>query len=204
LSPKDAEVTDRRRTAPATKTELIEATKRLLATGVAVADLSAERVSVEAGMSRATFYLHFKDKRELIVALAADQVAWKDQIGAETLAAPDLDRSAVHQIIGDVLRLWLDNQPTLSAIIEMAEYDPEMSATWRSAMGEVAETAGRQFAAHWENSPDAPSDPMVIAEIFTWMWERSCHQILRDPKRFDALRDAMTDVIWRVLSYRQP
>lgn len=198
----NTEVTDRRRTATATKTELIEATKRLLASGLAVADLSAERVSLEAGMSRATFYLHFKDKRELIVALAADQVAWRDQIGADALAEPDFDRDVVHRLIGDVLQLWLDNRPTLSAIVEMAEYDPEMSATWRAAMGKIAETAGRQFVLHWQGSPDAPSDPMVVAELFTWMWERSCHQVLRDPERFDALRDAMTDVIWRVLSYK--
>jgi hypothetical protein len=34
------------------------------------------------------------------------------------------------------------------------------------------------------------------------MFERSCHQILRDPTRQAELAESMVEIIWRVLDYR--
>ncbi|MEA2172138.1 MAG: hypothetical protein QOF76_5438 [Solirubrobacteraceae bacterium] len=193
--------TDKRRTAPATKADLLDATKRLLTSGSTVAALSVERIVREAGMSRATFYLHFKDKTELVAALAEDQVAWRDRIGAEHLADPDLDRATLDAMISEIVQRWIDNRAVLSAIIEVAEYDPAMGATWRHAMNEVAETSALYFGQRWQDRDDGPSDPATVAELFTWMFERGCHQILRDPARQTAVADSMAEIIWRTLAY---
>jgi len=197
-----AATTDRRRTSAATKADLLGATKRLLAAGASVATLSVDRIVAEAGMSRATFYLHFSDKTELVAALAEDQVAWRDEIGAEALADPELRRETVHAMLAEIVDRWVKNRAVLSAIIEVAEYDPAMAETWRTAMLEVAETAGEQFRRRWRGHADSPGDPETVAEIFTWMFERSCHQILRDPTRQDAVAESLAEIIWRVLDYR--
>lgn len=191
--------TDRRRTSPATRADLLAAAKRLLAGGASVSSLSADRIVAEAGMSRATFYLHFRDKGELVTALAEDQVAWRDTIGAEVLSDPDLTRDAVHAMLTEIVGRWVENRAVLAAIIEVAEYDPAMAETWRTAMLEVAEVAAEQFRRRWADQPEHP-DPAAIAEIFTWMFERSCHQMLRDPARQAEVADGLTEVIWRVLA----
>ncbi|GAA0602716.1 TetR/AcrR family transcriptional regulator [Sporichthya brevicatena] len=194
--------TDRRRTGPATRSDLLEATKRLLAGGAPVATLRVDQIVAEAGMGRATFYLHFKDKSELMAALAEDQVAWRDQIGAEVLADPELTRESVHLLMRTIVGQWAENWGVLAAIIEVAEYDTAMATIWKTAMGEVTEKAAEQFRLRWENQPGDSPDPDMIAELFTWMFERSCHQLLRDPSRADSVAAGMTDIIWRVLDYR--
>jgi TetR/AcrR family transcriptional regulator, ethionamide resistance regulator len=191
--------TDRRRTSAATRTDLLTAATRLLAGGASMASLSADRIVEEAGMSRATFYLHFRDKSELVAALAADQVAWRDTIGAEILSDADLTREDIHAMLSEIVGRWAENRAVLAAIIEVAEYDPAMAATWRTAMRDVAEVAAEQFRRRWADQPEHP-DPATIAEIFTWMFERSCHQILRDPSRRENLADGLTEIIWRVLA----
>ena len=193
--------TDRRRTGPATRADLLGAATRLLGAGASVSSLSVDRIVDEAGMSRATFYLHFKDKHELVAALAEDQVAWRDTIGAEVLSDPELTRDDVHAMLSEIVSRWVANRSVLAAIIEVAEYDPAMADTWRTAMLEVAEVAGKQFRRRWADQPDRP-DPETVAEIFTWMFERSCHQILRDPSRQDEVADGLTEIIWRVLATR--
>ena len=41
----------------------------------------------------------------------------------------------------------------------------------------------------------------MIAQVFTWMFERSCHQIARDQGAEEALAEAIAEIIWRVLDY---
>jgi AcrR family transcriptional regulator len=191
--------TDRRRTGPATRADLLAAATRLLTGGSTVAGLSVDRIVDEAGMSRATFYLHFKDKTELVAALAEDQVAWRETIGAKALADRSVTRDTVRAMLAEIVDRWIENRAVLAAIIEVAEYDPAMSDTWRTAMLEVADVAAAQFRIRWQGAADHP-DPDTLAEVFTWMFERSCHQILRDPTRRDAVTDTLTEIIWRVLS----
>jgi AcrR family transcriptional regulator len=191
--------TDRRRTGPATRADLLAAATRLLTGGSTVAGLSVDRIVDEAGMSRATFYQHFKDKTELVAALAEDQVAWRETIGAKALADRSVTRDTVRAMLAEIVDRWIENRAVLAAIIEVAEYDPAMSDTWRTAMLEVADVAAAQFRIRWQGAADHP-DPDTLAEVFTWMFERSCHQILRDPTRRDAVTDTLTEIIWRVLS----
>ncbi|HTK61469.1 MAG TPA: TetR/AcrR family transcriptional regulator [Pseudonocardia sp.] len=202
MSKSETRTEDRRRTRAATRDALLGATKRLLAGGTSFAALKAEHIVEEAGMSRATFYLHFRDKSELVAALAADQVAWREEIGAEALTDSAMRRETLHAMITDIVARWAENHAVLSAIIEVAEYDPAMADTWRTAMHDVSDKAAAQFRARWAGHSDGPRDPDTVAEIFTWMFERSCHQILRDPTRQAELAESMVEIIWRVLDYR--
>jgi AcrR family transcriptional regulator len=191
-----------RRRREATVADIVDATRRLIAAGTSVANLSVERIVAEAGVARATFYLHFRDKHALIARLAADEVAWREQIGAEVLADPHLERPTLDAIMRDITARWAADKPTLSAIIELAEYDPAVREIWRSAIEQVAEKAAAQFRIRWDRSPDRPPDPDTIAEIFTWMFERCCHQLVSDGASVERVASGMAEVIWRVLDYR--
>ena len=58
--------------------QLLEATERLMSEGLAFTELSVERLATEAGFSRATFYVYFQDKGQLLRRLT-------EQIFAEFL-----------------------------------------------------------------------------------------------------------------------
>jgi AcrR family transcriptional regulator len=188
---------ERRRAA--TQEDLLQATKRLLARGAPLATLSVEKIVAEAGVVRTTFYLHFRDKYELIERLATEQETWIETAGARTLSDPDLSRATVQRAIDEIVDGWVENRAVLAAIIELAEYDERMRDSWRSIIHAVAAVAHRVFAAHWALAPGVPAYPETVAEVLTWMIERSCHQIARDPERRDEVADSLAEVIWRVL-----
>ena len=190
---------ERRRAA--TQDDLLRATKRLLEQGAPLATLSVEKIVAEAGVVRTTFYLHFRDKYELIERLAVEQEAWIETIGQGALSDPDLSRATVGRAMAEIVAGWAENHAVLAAIIELAEYDERMRLTWLSIIHSVATVAAGVFAAHWNRSPPAraPANPPMVAEVLTWMIERSCHEIARDPDRRDDVADALAEVIWRVL-----
>jgi TetR/AcrR family transcriptional regulator, ethionamide resistance regulator len=191
-----------RRRRQATVAEILDATRRLLTAGTPVASLSVERIVDEAGIARATFYLHFPDKHALIARLAEDEIAWREQIGAEVLADPALERATLDAIMLEIVARWSADRPILSAIIELAEYDAHVHGIWSDAMRQVAEKAAAQFRARWRRSPaTAPPDSDTIAEIFTWMFERCCHQMLRGPGDVERVAGSMAEIIWRVLAF---
>jgi AcrR family transcriptional regulator len=190
-----------RRRREATVADILDATRRLLDGGTPVSNLSIERIVTEAGVVRATFYLHFADKQALIARLAADEIAWREQVGAEALADPALERSTLDAIMLEIVNRWATDRSVLAALIELAEYDPTVNATWRAAMRQVAEKAAAQFHQRWELSHTPPPDPDTIAEAFTWMFERCCHQMLTTPEDIHRVASSMAEIIWRVLDY---
>jgi AcrR family transcriptional regulator len=195
-----AKTGERRRAA--TQEDLLQATKRLLAQGAPLATLSVEKIVAEAGVVRTTFYLHFRDKYELIERLAIEQEAWIETIGAAAGNDPDLSSETVRTVMAEIVAGWADNHAVLAAIIELAEYDERMRASWRSIIHSVATVAAGVFAAHWNLAGGAPANPPMVAEVLTWMIERSCHEIARDPDRRDDVAEALAEVIWRVLHAR--
>jgi TetR/AcrR family transcriptional regulator, ethionamide resistance regulator len=194
-------VEDRRRTSTATKAGLLDATKRLLVGGASVSGLNVEKIVREAGMSRATFYLHFADKTELIAALAEDLLSWRDYIGAEVLADPQMERHTLDAMLKLIVERWADNRAVLAAIIEVAEYDTAIASAWRSGMVHVAETAAVQLRARWAAVGSSAGDPDAIAEIFTWMFERSCHQMVGDERSQEVVAESLAEIIWRVITF---
>lgn len=49
---------------------LLEATERLMRDGASFTELSVDRLATEAGISRASFYIYFEDKGDLLRRLA--------------------------------------------------------------------------------------------------------------------------------------
>jgi AcrR family transcriptional regulator len=189
---------ERRRAA--TQLDLLEATKRLLEGGASIQELTIEEICSEAGVVRTTFYLHFSEKTDLIKALAEEQVEWIEEAGRKTAADPEFSRGTVEGSIDEIVGKWVENQAVLAAIIDLAEHDPELERTWQAAIREVGGVAAGVFDEHWKLHPEwAPKDPETVAEVLSWMIERSCHKIARDPDRRDEVAASLAEVIWRVL-----
>ena len=185
----------------ATQGDLLEATKRLLAGGAPVAALSVDRIVAEAGIARRTFYLHFKDKQDVITRLAADQIAWREQVGAEVLADSGLTRRRLDQLLADIVARWIENKTVLSAMIEMAEYDAQMRAVWDESLRAISRSTAGHLERRWVESDAGPADIDAVSRVLVWMLERSCHQVTREPELRDQVTAAMAEICWRLLTH---
>jgi hypothetical protein len=66
-------------------------------------------------------------------------------------------------------------------------------------MRDVAGVALELFRQFWDQSGQTPPNPGRVAEALTWMIERCCHQVARDPDARQEIADSMAEIIWRVL-----
>ncbi|OBH24507.1 TetR family transcriptional regulator [Mycobacterium sp. E342] len=182
---------------------LLDATERLMRGGASFTELSVDRLSTEAGISRASFYIYFEDKGHLLRRLAnqvfADLAASADRWwSVSSRHNPDDVRAAMDGIIASYRR----HQPLLVALNEMAGYDPLVAATYRNLLTAVT---GRMTRVIEEGQADRSIRPDLVAattaSALTWMVERACQQNLpAKPRDYDAeLAATLAEIVWGAL-----
>jgi TetR/AcrR family transcriptional regulator, ethionamide resistance regulator len=185
---------------------LLDATERLMRDGASFTELSVDRLSTEAGISRASFYIYFEDKGHLLrriagqvftdLANAAERwwsVAWRH----------DLDD--VRAAMADIVASYRRHQPVLVALNEMAAYDPLVGATYRNLLTAISRRLTRVIEEGKADGSIRPELPAAItASALTWMVERTCQQNLpTQPAAYDTeLVTTLTEIIWAALYLR--
>ena len=183
---------------------LLDATERLMRDGASFTELSVDRLSTEAGISRASFYIYFEDKGDLLRRLAGQvfadladgaerwwSVAWRHD--------PDDVRAAMTGIIASYRR----HQPVLVALNEMAGYDPLVGS-------DLPRSADRRSPARLTQViEDGQADGSIrrglpaatTASVLSWMVERACQQNLpTQPASYDVeLAGTLTEIVWGAL-----
>jgi AcrR family transcriptional regulator len=182
---------------------LLDATERLMRDGASFTELSVDRLSSEAGISRASFYIYFEDKGHLLRRLASQVfadlagsgerwwgVAWRHD--------PDDVRAALHGIVATYRR----HQPVLVALNEMAAYDPVVGATYRNLLTAITGRVTRVIEDGQADGHIRRELPAALtASALTWMVERACQQNLPGtPGSYDAeLAATLAEIIWNTL-----
>ncbi|ETW23097.1 TetR/AcrR family transcriptional regulator [Mycobacterium gastri] len=186
---------------------LLDATERLMGDGTSFTELSVDRLSSEAGISRASFYIYFQDKGHLLRNLAG-QVFGELATGAERWWGmawrqnPDDVRAAMHGLIASYRR----HQPVLVALNEMAAYDPETAHTYRDLLTGISQRMTRVIENGQADGSIRRELPAAsTASALTWMVERACQQNLpARPRDYDAeLATTLTEIVWGAL-YLKP
>jgi len=185
----------------ATQGAIVAGMRQLLAEGEPYSTLSIDQIVVAAGVSRATFYLHFTDKKQVMLRVAYEIVEQRFAIGAEALADPQVGREAVDAMVAEMVDRWMAEAHLLDAVLELAAQDPAMRTSWVDAVNEVGAMFAKLMRAHWDASATF-ADPETLGQVLAWMFERSAHQLTRDPGQRDAVVHAVSEVMWRVFDYR--
>jgi AcrR family transcriptional regulator len=182
---------------------LLDATERLMRDGASFTELSVDRLSSEAGMSRANFYIYFDDKGHLLRRLA-DQVFADLAEGAERWWGvawrhdPDDVRAGMAAIIASYRR----HQPVLVALNEMAGYDSLVGSTYRNLLTAITARLTRVIEdGQADGSIRGTLPAATAASALTWMVERVCQQNLpNNPASYDAeLATTLTEILWGAL-----
>ena len=182
---------------------LLDATERLMRDGASFTELSVDRLSTAAGMSRANFYVYFEDKGDLLRRLAGQvfgdlaggaerwwSVAWRHN--------PEDVRAAMAAIIASYRR----HQPVLVALNEMAGYDPLVAATYRDLLAGISARLAQVIEDGQADGSIRPGLPAATtASVLSWMVERACQQNLpTKPASYDVeLATALTEIVWAAL-----
>jgi AcrR family transcriptional regulator len=182
---------------------LLDATERLMRDGASFTELSVDRLSTAAGMSRASFYIYFEDKGHLLRGLAG-QVFGDLADGAERWWAVAWRHNPedVHAAMAGIIARYRRHQPLLVALNEMAAYDPMVAATYRKLLTDISGRLTRvieQGQADRSIRRELPA--ATTASALTWMVERACQQNLpAQPAAYDAeLAAALAEIVWGAL-----
>ena len=182
---------------------LLDATERLMSEGASFTELSVDRLSTEAGISRASFYIYFEDKAHLLRGLArqvmgdlADDgqrwwgVAWRH------------DPADVRAAMAGIIASYRRHQAVLVALNEVAAYDPSVAATYRDLLTDISKRLTRVIEdGQADGSIRRELPAATTANALTWMVERACHQTLPDtPREFDPeLAATLAEIVWGAL-----
>ena len=180
--------------------QLLAATERLMADGFAFTELSVDRLASTAGISRATFYIYFEDKRQLLLKLTRqvfDELSraarlWWD---VSERRDPDAARRAIREIIAAYRR----HQAVITAANELASYDSVVAETYRNILGGIGADGAVALDRAIAAGVAAPVRSLETATALTWMVERTCHQLVRyaPPHVDDQIAEALTEIVWR-------
>ena len=187
----------------ATRATIVAAAEQLLIEGLDFDTMSMAEIGRAASVSRATLYLHFKDKRDIIAELAERIVAQRFEIGADLVSDPTMSRQQMRVIVADMARRWAEDAPLLHAIVRLAEQDPAMREVWVHAIDEVGDMGAALMRTRWELEGRPVGDVETLGRVLSWMFERCARQMIEDPESEVRVVDAVTEVVWRVIDYRE-
>lgn len=185
----------------ATEQRILDATHDLLQSGASLAGLSVGRIVKQAGVSRATFYLHFHDKRALVARLAEQRLSEFGEITDPFLEDPQAGRDELAEVVSRLVRNWRAQAGVLAGLIELSEYDQAGRDAWHAVVCGIAATIAKALRRF---RPDLNTDQAAaLAEVIAWMGERVCHQMAgtgTDGDQVDRAAEALTEAIWRIIA----
>lgn len=154
---------------------LLAAMERLLEKGLRFATLSVEQLTDEAGISRGTFYLHFRDKGELVARLMS-QVTEEiiQSTGIWMSNAEDAQRKELQQALVGMVRTFKKHQAILAAVNDTAPYDENVAALYRTLVERICEQSRRSLSTVKRKGLSRSGATDDVADIMTWMIVMYC------------------------------
>lgn len=184
----------------ATRERILAAAQRMLERGDSVAGLTVARLAEEAEVSRATFYLHFPDKRHLVEALFESAIQDWDEVAGEALSDPGISREELRRVLGAGVEQGVKYGPVVAGVVELGEYDPEVREAWQAHMRRASENHTQWLA---KCRPDLSAREVTrLGQVLGWASERTFQRMLglRDEPwcEPEELADTLTEIWWSV------
>ena len=147
--------------------QVLAATERLLAAGARFTELGVQRIAAEAGVARSTFYLHFRDKTELLLRLTSTLAS--EAFALIGAAPPEMGSDGVVQAMTEVVRYYRKRRHLLVAVLEVTAYDPVAHAAWEAELQSFIELAAQWLRAEQAAERTAPDlEPVTASRVFVW------------------------------------
>jgi AcrR family transcriptional regulator len=164
----------------ANEAALLAAAASLLDEGAAFTALRVEEIAQRAGLGRTNFYFYFKDKRELLTALAEEAAAALYEQADRWWRGEASTPAELGESVEAVVRLWMRHGRVLGAVVQTAGVDPEVRTVWRGIAGRFVEATRERIDRERQAGRTAAEPSAETAFALVWMTERACYQHVQD------------------------
>jgi AcrR family transcriptional regulator len=185
--------------------KILAATGRLLAGGTPFIELSVEQICSEAGVARSSFYMHFRDKADLVIRLTdslLDRIAEAARAWWEPGTTREQAGAATRRLVG----LYAEHGELFAALTETAAYDAGLRTVQEAMLDRHASPLADVIEAGKRDGHvrDVPTAETVTA--LAWMVQGACFRMARDDDEaaLDRLAEALTSIIWHSLYRDEP
>jgi TetR/AcrR family transcriptional regulator, ethionamide resistance regulator len=187
---------------PKIEDQLLRAMEQLLAEGESFSTVSIERLTGAAGLARATFYLHFRDKAELVTRLmgrvreeiVASAGLWFEH--AELARREDM-RRALRGILG----VYQKHHVIIDAVVETARTDAGVAKLWQETLDALCAESREAFRHLHQAGRAHPAATPLLADVLTWSVNYCAMQY--GPKlrgaQVEKLTDTLTHMCWNAI-----
>ncbi|MEV4626515.1 TetR/AcrR family transcriptional regulator [Micromonospora sp. NPDC049523] len=177
--------------------QVLAATERLLADGSTFTELGIQRIAAEAGVARSTFYVHFRDKTDLVVRLAGTMV----QTAFDLVRSwrPEQGVAGLEDVLLRVIRHYRDRAHVLRAVNEVSAYDPAVQSLWNAELDRFVEFGvGLLTELQVAGRIPADLDPLTVSQVIVWGGYRviSNQVMTDDPGRDVAVARELARTQW--------
>jgi len=165
--------------------------------------LTVEVILDGSGLSRATFYRHFRDKNDLLLALS--EPALEDVRTAairpwERTNAPTLKE--LQATLREHFDIYRPHIPLLNALVEVARSEPAARERFEAGFADVQKTIAQHIVAGQSAGyirPEVLADE--TAAWITWMAERGMGQLVptAGDERLERLAESLATMVWRTI-----
>jgi TetR/AcrR family transcriptional regulator, ethionamide resistance regulator len=185
----------RRRRPEEAEREILDAAEELLR-GNRFSALTVDDLMSRTGLSRASFYVYFRDRHHLIMRLT-------DRIGGELFEMSDrwLRGSGdpledARAAVEGVAAVYAEHGPVLRAIADAASDDRAVEAIYHGLVQRFIDATAKRIQEEIVNGRINPLDPVETAKALVWMNERYLtHSLGRLPQ--DSV-DRVVQTLWAI------
>jgi TetR/AcrR family transcriptional regulator, ethionamide resistance regulator len=194
---------DRERRRADIRRRLLRAAEILIADGEAYSTITIERLANQAGLSRATFYIYFGGKGDLLRAWFSETVEDLDQAcAAWRQLGPRSSRADFTAALASIVEAYCRHAPLMTAINDEATQDSVLRDQLRDIVQHGIDALRAQIE---EGQRDGWIDPALLpAETATWaIWllERGLGHVVAPAtgEQTATLTEALGDLAWHTL-----
>ena len=158
---------------------LLQAIEQLLDRGERFATLSVDKLAREAGISRATFYVHFGDKGELVKLLMqrlTHEVV--DSAGGWFRDGGAVDRQSMRMGLDGMVRTLKRHEAVLAAVDDTLARDPTVAAAHDAMMDQLCSLGRKAVARVQQGGGASPGASAQLADLLTWFIEMYCARFI--------------------------
>lgn len=187
----------------AVRERLLEAVETVTDRGEGLGDVSVERLATAAGISRATFYIYFSDKGDLLAARYEQVVAdLLEAAAAWWRLGPDGSLEELRAALDGVVAVYRPHATLIAAVYDEAAYNPAV----RELAGGFIDAVIAGLQEHIERGQrEGFVDPELLAPETAawlgWMTERGLRDVVGPASENEvaALVAAQAEVVWHTL-----
>lgn len=187
---------------PRIEDKLLRAMEQLLAEGGSFSSVSIEQLTTAAGIARATFYLHFRDKGELVTRLM-------ERVRQEIVSSAGLwfehaelaQREDMRRALRGILGVYREHHVIIDAVVETATRDAAVARLWRETMEALCAESRRAVLSLRRAGRAKEAATLLLADALTWSVNHCALQYGRRLRgaQLEKLADTLTHICWNAI-----